>query len=325
MHRIIVLRKHITHGLVAAMMIMAVISAFAQPDWEVNSSQFEFTMTITGIANIACEESMDTNDIIGAFIEGEIRGVKHVRELFNGHLYAFLLVYDNDFTGNEVNFMIYDASEDTIIPIVPSVIFQENKSVGNTEQPFLFLTQEGITDIELSENNIAFDAKANDVICSLSSFLSSGDGVPASYSLVNDGLGLHNSSFDIVDDELILLEDPGDIGGTTFTIHVAAAPEEYCASDKVFHLEWNQITGIQNVGDEQEEMLVYPNPSRGNISWRSSYPWKYASLFDLQGRKVASSSVVGSSADFTEVMEGMYLLQLSDDMHHVTQLVAIIK
>src|SRR5687768_14203985 len=86
----------------------------AQPDWAINPSDYEYTMTVAGVAIIECMESADENDIVAAFINGEVRGVQALNTEIAGRIFAYMIIYDNDFTGNEISFKIYDASTDTI-------------------------------------------------------------------------------------------------------------------------------------------------------------------------------------------------------------------
>ena len=45
------------------------------PDWSVNPPSFEFTASMTGILVFDGIQSDDTNDIVGAFVGDECRGV----------------------------------------------------------------------------------------------------------------------------------------------------------------------------------------------------------------------------------------------------------
>src|SRR4030095_10292693 len=104
---------------------------FAQPDWTVIPTDFEFTMTATGVMVIHCVESTDENDIVGEFINDEVRGVQALHTEIVGRKFAYMIIYDNDFNGNEITFKLYDASMDTIFEAQQSLIFSENTIMGN--------------------------------------------------------------------------------------------------------------------------------------------------------------------------------------------------
>lgn len=111
------------------------------PDWAVNSPAFSNSMVIVGAIFTDKTESLDTNDIVAAFVNGEVRGVSHLsyQEDIDRYL-AFMIVYSN--TSNEqINFKLYDASEDQEFDVVTTLDFEVNGLVGDPGSPYVWSNQ----------------------------------------------------------------------------------------------------------------------------------------------------------------------------------------
>ncbi len=85
--------------------------ACPEPAWAVNPADYSFSMNITAKLDIEGTISTDRWDRIGAFIDGELRGVGQVRYFrdLDEHL-VFLTIYSNQPAGETVQFKIWDAS-----------------------------------------------------------------------------------------------------------------------------------------------------------------------------------------------------------------------
>lgn len=86
--------------------------ACPEPEWNLDPAQYTFSMNITSELDVEGELSDDKLDIVGAFVNGVLRGVgrvEYVRSL-EKHL-AFITIYSNVATGETVTFKIWDASE----------------------------------------------------------------------------------------------------------------------------------------------------------------------------------------------------------------------
>ncbi|MFT6865690.1 MAG: hypothetical protein ACJA08_000513 [Cyclobacteriaceae bacterium] len=88
-----------------------------EPNWTVDASKFENSMTFTGQLDIRGDLSEDEYDIVAAFVGDEIRGVGHVQyapELENipgEHPYlVFLTLYTNSTVDEVIEFQVWDAS-----------------------------------------------------------------------------------------------------------------------------------------------------------------------------------------------------------------------
>lgn len=108
------------------------------PAWTVNPSNYTYNMTVTGIVNLNYAESTDAGDMVGAFINGECRGVENlVYDAGSGRYIAYLMVYSNSTSGT-ITFKVYDASTDSEITIPETMNFAVNGIVGSTEAPYVW-------------------------------------------------------------------------------------------------------------------------------------------------------------------------------------------
>lgn len=113
------------------------ITAFAQPDWNVNPNQYVYSMTVTGKVSIENRTSSDQNDLVAAFINGECRGVANVKyQAVLDDYFVFLMIYSNEPIG-EVTLKIYDASAGVEIAVLNKVNFLINDIVGSVSNPLL--------------------------------------------------------------------------------------------------------------------------------------------------------------------------------------------
>jgi len=110
----------------------------ALPAWTVDASAFSNTMTITGIVTIAGTELNSANDMVGAFVGTECRGVAHLLpSTVLGHSYAYLVIYSNE-KAETVHFKVFQSSTDSIITLANSYMFVSDASVGTQAKPYIF-------------------------------------------------------------------------------------------------------------------------------------------------------------------------------------------
>ena len=298
----------------AVLLSWAAMTAWSQPDWSVVPTDYEFTMTVTGIVKIDCLESLDTNDMVAAFIGDEVRGVQRLRDFYDGHLFAFMIIYDNSFSGHDVYFKIYDASHDVIIDALDHLAFQENQNEGSTEDPFIFNTSPGIDDVELSNEKISPGSQANELVTTLSAFNESGEITNPNFSWINDSKGSDNSWFTIQNNNLYLQTDASVIDHDTLHLHLLATPENGCSLDFPFKMVIGETSvSAKDITDHNASVFrVYPNPTNGIIQWDETMKFEFASVYDLQGRLLAEVQLNdGSTVDLHPLNTGAYLLMLN--------------
>jgi len=106
------------------------------PNWSVNTAQYQFSMTFTCFLNIDGTTLSDSEDTVAAFINNEIRGVAKVVfvESYQKHV-VFLSVYAN--TNNEtIHFKIYDSTTNLVKSIDKTEIFVIDANLGSMQQSY---------------------------------------------------------------------------------------------------------------------------------------------------------------------------------------------
>ncbi|MBC8214712.1 MAG: trypsin-like peptidase domain-containing protein [Candidatus Marinimicrobia bacterium] len=108
------------------------------PDWIVDVPQYEFNLTLAGLLFIEGEESVDENDLLGAFVGNECRGVASPSYFpVTGRYTVNMMIYSNQSSGEEMSFKAYDYSEDFVYTQVTETIeFTANDIIGNDIEPF---------------------------------------------------------------------------------------------------------------------------------------------------------------------------------------------
>jgi len=117
------------------------------PDWNVDPEQYEYSMGIVARVKIDGRFSTNPDDMVGAFINGQCRGVAHIQYIPEYDTYlCFLNIYSNNRNGETVTFKIWDASAGMIHQnVMPQVQFQNNNVLGTPSQPIVLETYNSYT------------------------------------------------------------------------------------------------------------------------------------------------------------------------------------
>jgi hypothetical protein len=112
-------------------------SLFSQ-EWNVNPSNYEFSMNIVGKVLISGDTVDNQNSILGAFLGEECIGV--ASPIFHNLNYQlfYITVYSSNVSGNQINFKFKDA-DDQISDISNYVLFYNDKIIGTDTDPFIFM------------------------------------------------------------------------------------------------------------------------------------------------------------------------------------------
>lgn len=116
------------------------------PSWTVEPSNFESSMTLIGKLVIAGDFSTDNNDVVGAFVNDQCRGVANVQYFANRDIYLVnLTVFGAEAESNQVKLKVWDASTGNLYTIVsPSFSYKSNDILGTTTAPRLIETSSSI-------------------------------------------------------------------------------------------------------------------------------------------------------------------------------------
>jgi len=208
----------------------------AVPTWTVNPLNYQYTMNITGIANLSCVDLANDNNLIGAFINGECRGVVKTNVDENGKKLAFLIVRSNSTLANQIiSFKIYNSQTDVVHDAVDILPFSSSSILGNPTEPYVFTNNHAPSDILFPVTTILENtAISSSIAIFTSTDLDLTD--VHTYSLVSGKNSTHNSMFTISNNQLVLgvslninIED-------TLRIRVKSSDQNGCFFEKEFNL-----------------------------------------------------------------------------------------
>ena len=284
--------RSLTHSIALCFMLVASIAS-AQPDWSVNPSDFQYSMTMTGALVFQCIESTDENDMVAAFVDGEVRGVQLLNTDFQGRKLAYMIMYDNDFMGNVITFKLYDASKDSIYEAVQSVEFIENGNFGDADFPFLITTDHVLTGLFLTQDSVPADGMEGETIASIYAINDIQDTLSINYEFVDDALGLDNHYFSISGSSLILTEDVNGELKNSYQLHLSGTNDLGCSIDVAFELFviGYGTTGLFVIDKEKrsQDLVMYPNPSSSTVTIDAKSNIDQLRIFDFSGKLVYTS------------------------------------
>ncbi|MBT3683870.1 MAG: T9SS type A sorting domain-containing protein [Candidatus Marinimicrobia bacterium] len=193
------------------------------PGWEVEASQYQYTMTVTAVLYIQDELSTDSYDRVSAYVDNELRGsapvVTYEDVNINGNIVdlhlVFLTIYSNQLSGEDITFRVWDSSECTEYGHVEEHFeFVNNAEHGLPIEPVTLTTTGAIVqryDLPsgwtwLSMNLTPDDFSVNSVLNSLSS--TPGQDIiksQSTYSQFIEGLGWVGSLSELDNESMYLL------------------------------------------------------------------------------------------------------------------------
>ncbi|NPA37141.1 MAG: T9SS type A sorting domain-containing protein [Chlorobi bacterium] len=106
-----------------------------EPDWEI-SGNYDSEMNMVATLTISGETSQDKNDIVGAFVNEECRGVSHVSYISETGEYMVLMTIYGDKPDENIIFKVFDASTGLVYSDVsPEIKFADSKIEGSFSNP----------------------------------------------------------------------------------------------------------------------------------------------------------------------------------------------
>lgn len=114
------------------------------PAWAVNPADFDYSMTVIAqfsLDNGNTQLAEDERDLIGAFVNGQPRGVGRIQYIPDVDAYAaFLTIYSNDAGGNNtetVSFRFWHALKGIEYGAVETTPFTNDATLGSISSPFV--------------------------------------------------------------------------------------------------------------------------------------------------------------------------------------------
>lgn len=317
-------RSHQIAFFTAIILIVAATTLPAQPNWIVTPSDFQYTMTATCVAVFDCVESGDTNDMVAAFINGELRGVQRLETDYEGRKFAFMIVYDNEFSGNQITFKLYDASADTVLDALDSIVFAENGNAGDVDAPFRVRTDNAIDTILLSRDSIPEYAVAGDTAATITALDEQQNTLVMTWDFVQDSLGPDNHYFSITGNALVLNEAVNPAAMANYRIHLLGTTYGGCTSD------WELLLPVAGPGatnlsgpdsDDTGRVVLFPNPAGHTLHLASTNPVDMLRIYDAGGRLVyvAGDLSVSHSLDVSGWTPQIYFVVCQTDKANYSQ------
>jgi gliding motility-associated-like protein len=120
----------------ALMMIAGIVGVNAQPSWNVNPGNYQYSMTIVAFLNVNDRELVGAHDKVAAFVNGEVRGVASpaFAASANRHL-AYLTIFANK-EKEKVAFKIFDSTTGNVADIGRTIDFKIDAQHGNAFRAF---------------------------------------------------------------------------------------------------------------------------------------------------------------------------------------------
>lgn len=118
-------------------LIITIGNCFGQdPNWSINPSNYQHSMTFTVFLNVNGTTLSSTNDKVAAFIDGEVSGVANVVYEPNSNKYvAYLTVFSNA-NLKPISFKIYDSANNSVVNVSRTINFKIDGNEGSIFQGF---------------------------------------------------------------------------------------------------------------------------------------------------------------------------------------------
>jgi hypothetical protein len=123
----------------------------AVPGWSVNRHAYQYNMTVIAALNLEGNECRGEDHLIGAFVDGECRGVGRPMYLSTiNRSVAFLMIHSNSVAGEKVEFQAFIPDERAVYNVAEAISYEADGSMGTIREPLV-----------LSTKGIAFEVTGN--------------------------------------------------------------------------------------------------------------------------------------------------------------------
>lgn len=133
-----------------------VLYAQMPANWNVTPSNFNNSMVITAVLNMQSVQSLNPQDAVVAFINGEVRGVAFpTTYIKSSNIYlASLIVYSND-TNGLITFKLFNSASNKVSDaVITPINFEADSRLGSFEVPFVIKDNNIPSELTLSDTTI---------------------------------------------------------------------------------------------------------------------------------------------------------------------------
>ena len=216
------------------LLLSIIATAQAQaPSWSVNSSTYQYDMTITAVIEVNCVELGNTANQIAVSSNGVVRGVAYTSSIGAGRYIAIISAYSNQVSGETLSIQLYDGVGDSIYVSIDSVLFQDNGIVGSPSNPLIFRTNNSPTAIQINSDSIVENFPIGS---SVGNFSTSDLDVSQthSYTLASGAGDTDNGLFSIANNQLLSGFVADYETRKNYTVRVRTTDSEGCFYEAIF-------------------------------------------------------------------------------------------
>ena len=132
-------------GSVAAPVVWTPFWDGGPPAWEVDPAAFSASMTVTGRVFRSEEVVSESGTLVGAFLDGELRGSAPLQSAGVSGWLAFVTVYGDPADTGDLAFRVYLPSADRTFGVTAAVPFEASTVVGSAGRPLALPIRPGAT------------------------------------------------------------------------------------------------------------------------------------------------------------------------------------
>lgn len=208
-------------------------AALAQaPNWSVNPNRFQYSMTITAVVELNCNELVSPSNQLGAFVGDSLRGSAFTSTVIGGRYEASMTIYSDLVNGENITFRFYQQSSDSIYFGVDSIQFQDNAIFGSPANPFVVKNNNKPSVITISNDTLQENLASGATVGSFTA-TDKDAGQTFTYSLVS-GTGSNNNLFTISGSTLTANFSADFENKSSYAIRVRATDNFGCSKDSTY-------------------------------------------------------------------------------------------
>lgn len=285
------------------------------PNWTVNEGAYLQSQTLICKLNVNGKYLISKNDMVGAFVGNECRGVG--RPVFvpslNRYLTYFTLFSNNQ--GDSISFRLYDSNTGLIHNAVNKLVFNINAQIGSAFQSYIISTtklnnEAKLTNFSFSNTKVDSSKVVTDLITGK---LNNIYFIPMNASRLDliPVFSISTGASAYIQ-ELPLSSGISKVDGTKpFAIQVLSEDESTLAEFNV-EVRNSVITDIFNI-DQSQFIKVGPNPFYGKLN--IEYNLNSSGKIDLEIRNIYAGNIIfqqrnivsGTQLSLDQVTSGVYL------------------
>jgi len=212
-------------------------------NWSLNPLSFNHNMKIIGLVNNNCTILSDTNILVGAYVNGDIRGVAKTNILANGNHVFDMTAFSNSLFGDSIVFKYYNPNNNTTNDLSNVVIFSQNAQEGSFTLPYELFNNAKPSQIVATNTGFVSSDLLGDTVLALNTI--DADNLNHSYTFINSGSN-QNDSFLVANNYIILAKNINLGLRTSYTLNIRSTDAGGCSVDHAVVLnidDWTTVPG----------------------------------------------------------------------------------